>query len=183
MDFAGAVVGNELSEPFTGTVAFDAQSASAKGLPDNAKKVLAAGTPVTVPVTFTNNGVAPEDVFLDPRLNTSASLTLASLPPTTGTVALPLVTFFPSWLVPTETSAISVAQTSSLPAMFDVSPFAGDPDISSSPPWSGPLCSTSAPRPTPRRAVPFRPAAGARVRPSAGRTRSAARRRARPRWR
>jgi Subtilase family/Peptidase inhibitor I9 len=144
VDFAGAVVGNELSEPFTGTVAFDAQSASAKGLPDNANTVLAAGTPVTVPVTFTNNGVAPEDVFLDPRLNTSTSLTLASLAPSTGTVALPLVTFFPSWLVPTETSAISVAQTSSLPAMFDVSPFAGDPDISSSPPSSGPLCSTSA---------------------------------------
>ena len=69
VDFAGAVVGNELSEPFTGTVAFDAQSASAKGLPDNVKKTLAAGTPVTVPVTFTNHGVAPEDVFLDPRLN------------------------------------------------------------------------------------------------------------------
>jgi hypothetical protein len=144
VDFAGAVVGDELSEPFTGTIAFDAQSASASGLPHSASTVLAAGKPVTVPVTFTNNSVAPEDVFLDPRLNTSTSLTLASLTPTTGTVALPLVTFFPSWLVPTDTSAISVAQTSSLPAMFDVSPFAGDPDVSSAPPSPGPLCATTA---------------------------------------
>jgi Subtilase family/Peptidase inhibitor I9 len=144
VDFAGAVVGNELSEPFTGTVAFDAQSASAKGLPDNVKKTLAAGTPVTVPVTFTNHGVAPEDVFLDPRLNTTTSLTLANLPPTTGTVALPLVTSFPSYLVPTETSALAVSQTASVPAMFDVSPFAGDPDISSAPPGAGALCATSA---------------------------------------
>ena len=143
-DFAGAVVGNELSEPFTGTIAFDAQSASASGLPHSASTVLAAGKPVTVPVTFTNNSVAPEDVFLDPRLNTSTSLTLATLEPTTGTVALPLVTFFPSWLVPTDTSAISVTQTSSLPAMFDVSPFAGDPDVSSAPPGPAPLCATTA---------------------------------------
>jgi hypothetical protein len=36
-----------------------------------------------------------------------------------------------------------VEQTSSLPAMFDFSPFNGDPDIASANPGTGPLCSTT----------------------------------------
>ena len=39
-----------------------------------------------------------------------------------------MTSYFPTWFVPSETSSISVAQTSSLPAMFDVSPYNGDPD-------------------------------------------------------
>ena len=34
--------------------------------------MLAAGTPVTVPVTITNNGAAPEDFFADARLAATA---------------------------------------------------------------------------------------------------------------
>jgi hypothetical protein len=74
-----------------------------------------------------------------------SSITLASLYPDT-TVPLPmsLTRDFPTWFVPTETSGISVSQTSSLPAMFDFSPYAGDPDLASSASGSGPLCSDSA---------------------------------------
>ena len=32
---------------------------------------------MTVPVTITNNGDAPEDFFIDPRLNTSDTIALA----------------------------------------------------------------------------------------------------------
>jgi hypothetical protein len=143
-DFAGAVVGDELTDPFTGNIAFNDVSAHASGLPHSASIKLASGTPVTVPVTFTNNGVAPQDVFIDARLNSTQSISLANFPPSVGTVALPLVTSSPAWLVPTETTSVSVAQTSSLPAMFDVGPFPGDSDIASSAPSPGPLCSTSA---------------------------------------
>jgi len=140
--FAEPVVGNELSEPYTGSVVFNNTSASAAGLPDSASTTLASGTPVTVPVTVTNNGAAPESVFIDARLNTTQSLTLANF--ASGTVALPLAVAFPTWLVPTETSSVSVAQTSSLPAMFDVFPAPGDPDLASSAPGSGPLCADTA---------------------------------------
>jgi hypothetical protein len=143
VDYAEPVVGNELSEPFTGNIKFNNVSASAPALPDSASTTLPAGTPVTVPVTITNNGAAPEDFFIDPRLDTTQSITLAAIPPTTLTVALPNTSFFPTWFVPSETSSVSVAQTSSLPAMFDFSPFPGDPDIASASSGPGPLCADS----------------------------------------
>jgi hypothetical protein len=143
IDFAEPVEGNEVSEPFTGNIAFNHTKASAAGLPDSASTTLAAGTPVTVPVSITNNGDAPEDFFIDPRLNTNHTFTLPAVSPTTDTVSLPMTGDFPTWFVPTETSSVSVTQTASLPAMFDYSPFSGDPDIASKQSGSGPLCSTT----------------------------------------
>jgi hypothetical protein len=141
VDFSEPVVGNEISEPYTGDIRFNAAKVSAAGLPGSAATKLAAGTPVTVPVQITNTGVAPEDYFVDPRLNGSTSVTLAPQGP--SEVTLPLAGPGPDWFVPTETSAVSVTQTSSLPTMFDFGPFAGDPDLSSHAPGAAPLCSTS----------------------------------------
>jgi hypothetical protein len=138
--FAEPVVGNELSEPFTGNIAFNSVNVRAAGLPDSTSTQLAAGKPVTVPVTITNNGAAPEDFFVDPRLDTTEELTLPAVAPSSDDVSLPMTSYFPTWFVPTETSSISLSQTASLPAMFDFSPFNGDPDIASSSPGSGPLC-------------------------------------------
>jgi hypothetical protein len=143
VDFAEPVQGNELSDPFTGNIAFDQTVASAAGLPDSPATTLAAGTPVTVPVSVTDKGAAPEVLFIDPRLNTSSTVSLAAIAPTSFTVALPNTSYFPTWIVPTETSSLSVAQTSSLPAMFDYGPYSGDPDIASAAAGSGPLCANS----------------------------------------
>ncbi len=145
IDLSEPIVGDEVSQPFSGNIEFNAVNVSASGVPDNPRIRPAAGVPVTVPVTVTNNGAAPEAFFVDPRLDAMSSITLASLYPDT-TVPLPmsLTRDFPTWFVPTETSGISVSQTSSLPAMFDFSPYAGDPDLASSASGSGPLCSDSA---------------------------------------
>jgi hypothetical protein len=151
VDFAEPVVGNEVSEPFTGHILVNDVKASAAGLPDSASTTLAAGKPVTVPVSITNNGAAPQDFFVDARLNTTVAAALASI--TSGGVSLPLKGNPPEYLVPTQTSSLAIAQTSSLPAMFDFSPASGDPDLASSASGSAPLCNTSS-------SASYSPAAG-----------------------
>jgi len=142
IDFAEPVEGNELSDPYTGNIAFNNVAAGAVGLPDSASTALKATVPVTVPVTIKNTGAAPEDFFIDARLNTTQSIALAPAIGS-GTVSLPLTGDFPTWFVPTETSSLSVTQTSTLPAMFDFSPYPGDPDTASASSGPGPLCSTT----------------------------------------
>jgi hypothetical protein len=142
VDFAEPVVGDEISQPFTGTIQFNAVHVVAPGLPEGARYKLVAGKPVTIPVMLTNKGAAPEEFFVDPRLDTTVATTLA--PQTPNTVSLPMTGSFPTWLVPTETSSISVSQTSSPAAMFDFSPYPGDPDLVSANSGSGPLCAESA---------------------------------------
>jgi len=65
-------------------------------------------------------------------------------PPTSGSVSLPMASYFPTWLVPTQTSSVSVAQTSTVPAMFDFGPNVGDPDLASARLGSAPLCADTA---------------------------------------
>jgi hypothetical protein len=142
VDFASPAVGNEVAQPFTGNIVFNAVRATAPGLPDRAASTLAAGTPVTVPVEVTNNGVASQDFFVDGRLDQMTSVTLAPLDTAAGLV-LPLTVNPPLYIVPTHTSSLTVDATSTLPTMFDYAPDSGDPDLASAASGTGPLCSTN----------------------------------------
>jgi hypothetical protein len=142
VDFAEPVAGNEISEPFSGSIRVNSVQASAKGLPDSAKTALVAGHSYTVPVKITNNGAAPQDFFVDGRLNATTSVALAPLNSATG-IALPLIVEPPLYIVPTQTSSVAAAATGSLPIMFDYDPLAGDPDLASSASGAGPLCTTT----------------------------------------
>jgi hypothetical protein len=144
VEFMGPVVGNEISDPFTGNIQLNKVSVGAPGLPKHVSVKLAAGTPVTIPVTITNTGAAPEDFFIDARLNESTGLTLAPQLGTSDTVTLPMMVFEPIWFVPTETSSLSLLQTSTVPAMFDFSGPSGDPWLASSSFGAGPLCADTA---------------------------------------
>jgi hypothetical protein len=131
VDFAEPVVGDEVMQNFTGNVAFNAVGVTAPGLPNSAGTKLAAGTPVTVPVQVTNTGNQAEDFFVDPRLNSSTTLSLAPFSQASG-LALPLVVGSPAWFMPTESTSVSLAATASLPVEFDYGPGSGDPDLVSS---------------------------------------------------
>jgi hypothetical protein len=128
--FSNPVVGDEVSQQFTGQLKFNATEASATGIPDSASTLLAAGTPVTVPVSITNTGLQAEDFFIDPRTNGTTTYSLAPFSQASG-LALPLVVGSPQWFVPTETSSLSVAATASLPIEFDFGSNTGDPDVNS----------------------------------------------------
>jgi len=141
VDFEDGIGGTEVSDPFTGTVSFAAPAtATATGMPDSAGTTLTPGTPVTVPVTIENTGTATQDYYVDPRLNTTvANYTLGALgvsstgAPKSYTLSIPVTAneAFPAYFVPTHTSKITVEQTSTVPAMTDLSTDAGDPDAGS----------------------------------------------------
>jgi len=136
VDFAEPVIGDEISQPFSGNISLDGIHVSASGLPTHTSHKLKAGVPVVVPVTITNTGVAPEQYFVDARLNSSSSIVLAPLfpPATSSGYSLPLGSstsnpYTPEWLLPSETSSVKVAASATLPIEFDYGPAPGDPDL------------------------------------------------------
>ena len=144
IEFADPVTGHELSQPYSGDIVLNASSASAPALPDSAATTLTAGTAVTVPVTVTNNGASPQELFLDPRLDKTVTMTLPTISPSTAAATLPNISDFPQWFIPNQTSSLTVRQTSTVPAMFDIGAGAGDPDLASSAPGAGQLCASTA---------------------------------------
>jgi hypothetical protein len=131
VDFAGPVVGNEISQPYSGNVRLDDTDISISGLPNTQNVTLSAGVPVTVPVKITNHGIAQQAFFVDARLNSVTNISLANIdpPPSSAGYPLPLTGNGPQWLVPTQTSGVHAVVTATLPVMFDYGPAQGDPDL------------------------------------------------------
>jgi hypothetical protein len=134
VDFAAPVPGNELADSFTGLVRLRTIGVQRGGLPDSASTVLAGGKKVSFPVRIKNSGAAPEDIFVDARLG---SLTTYPLQPQNRVsnlpVPLPPTANPPEWIVPAMTSGVRATATSTVPVMFSVGPFPGDPRVPSNP--------------------------------------------------
>jgi hypothetical protein len=150
VSFEGPVPGTEVADPFAGTVSFATAGAEAAStLPDSTATMLPAGASDTIPVTITNTGTAPEDYYLDPRLTTTTTMTLApvtdALGAGTNTLTLPGLASatFPTYWVPSQSKSVSVKQTSTIAAMTDLSPTNADPDVASSYLKTGSLCGRS----------------------------------------
>ena len=127
VDFYNQVSGVALSQPIT--VTLDRAPVLARGaLPNSPGTVLAAGKPVTIPVTVTNSGPTAEAYFVDGRLDGSSPLRLAPL--TTAKTPVPIPSnAIPQYLVPTHTTSITAAASASVPIFFDYFWQFGDPDI------------------------------------------------------
>ncbi len=126
LNFA-SITGTQLDQAFSGDVELNAVKASAS-LPTKGTK-LAAGQAVTIPVKIKNTGVAPEDYFLDARLDSSQQIPVTLLQGATDPLPLRPSSPTPAWLTPTETSTVNVAMQASLPVTFDYGSFFGDPDL------------------------------------------------------
>jgi hypothetical protein len=129
--------GAHLSEPFTGTISFTPPAVTSSGLPDSRGTVLPAGKAVTARITVTNTGRIAKDFFADPRLNSLAHLTLLGTNVVGGTtfnktqlsVAEPLTANVnPHWLVPADTSKLTITARSTLPITFDINSDNNDPE-------------------------------------------------------
>jgi hypothetical protein len=133
IDFTSPVPGNELADPFTGQIRFNAMSFSRGALPDSPSVTLARGKAVTYKITVHNTGAAPEDIFLDPRLTSLRAYPLQPQDQVAG-LKLPISATVnpPEWIVPTMTHSVSASASSLVPVMFDFAPFPGDPDRASS---------------------------------------------------
>ncbi len=131
VEWLNPVSGLELSEPFTGTIAFNQVNVTAS-LP-NGTASIGTGTTQTYRVTVTNSGNAPEEFFVDPRLNQSETINLMdqNFPPTAAYIVLPLPPglIFPYYAVPSQTTQLQASITASGPVTFDLQYFSGDPDI------------------------------------------------------
>jgi hypothetical protein len=132
IDFTSPVPGDELADPFKGLIRFNNVGFSRGGLPDSPSVSLKREVEVTYPVSVSNIGGAPEDIFLDPRLTQLQTYTLQPQDQVAGVkLPAPATENPPEWLVPTMTSSVSVTVTSKAPVMFDYGPFPGDPDEAS----------------------------------------------------
>ena len=118
VDIDNPVAGDTLTETFSGHLRFDVADVRVKGLPSGH---VAAGTPVTATVRIRNTGAAPESFFADPRLAQQTMYTLAALPPSVPTIPIPFpaTAIGTTWLVPTESTDLTISQTSTIPADFD----------------------------------------------------------------
>src|SRR5260370_30314200 len=116
VDFNQPVVGNELFDPFAGHIRFSSGvSVNSGGLPNSASTMLAPGSTHTFNVKIHNATGAPEDFFLDPRLAASAAVSLAPLVPTPLTLPLPPTGVPQAWLVPPQSSALTIAAPAAAP--------------------------------------------------------------------
>jgi Subtilase family len=143
VEFIDPTGGNETSDPYSGAVSLK-PGVTVSGGPSG---TIPSGGTVQVPVTITNDSPATEDFFLDPRLDgVQESYRLYSLtsatpsPAMTVQVPMSIGAVPPEWLVPTESSSLTVSASATsssakskkpFPFTFDTSPVTGDPDVPS----------------------------------------------------
>jgi len=121
--------GQNLEEPFTGTIGFAPAGVVATGLPSSPATVLPAGTPVTATIQVANAGVSQKAYFVDPRLSRRGTGALLGLTPTTVTLPLAGGSPPPIFLTPPDSDQLVVAAVASDQVQMDVVPNFGSPDV------------------------------------------------------
>jgi hypothetical protein len=146
--FTNPVLGDALHTKLTGRVTFDPVTPKVTGLPVGG--TIKSGTTQVVAVTVRNNSPAVGSYFLDARLAQSVTTTVTPLSPTDNIVVpMPQTEATPLWIVPTNTSSVSVVAQGTAPVVFDTGPYNGEPDLGSTSVGNAAFASYSAPNVTP----------------------------------
>jgi hypothetical protein len=132
IDFYNNVTGTAAVQPVTVILETATTPASETGLLDNPGTDVAPGAKISASVTVTNTSlIAPEEVFIDPRLTGTTTVNLAAQ--SVSSLKLPnLAGVVPTYLVPPLTTKLSAKVTAPEKAFFDLSYPFGDPDLISS---------------------------------------------------
>ena len=135
-----AVSGKEISQQITGRVRLDAVTATAPDLPNSPARVIKQGSELKVAVRVPNPGPANRSYFLDPRLAGPADVVL---PEVDGKATVPVNGDYPSWWVPTHTTALKATVTADIPVDALIEPWTGAPEVLSLPGPDGSVTATA----------------------------------------
>jgi hypothetical protein len=122
----GPVAGTSTSTAYSGQVQYGLAQVTSTGVPNRSSTVLAAGRPVTAQIHVTNRGAAADAYFADARATDRSDVTLKGRNAAGYTMAPAPLSPFPAFIVPTETSALTITSTSDRPVAFEASPFPAD---------------------------------------------------------
>ncbi|TAM93564.1 MAG: hypothetical protein EPN43_00495 [Jatrophihabitans sp.] len=144
LDWVSPGSGAELSEPFSGAVAFN-RVVAASTMPAGGF-ALTQGRTYTFAMRIKNTGASPQAFFLDPRTSDTRTVLLPDLNGSDQNMSLPLPPglSFPVYLMPPDTSGLTATLSGSAAVTFDVQPFTGDPDLSPALPAPGVIGSQGA---------------------------------------
>jgi hypothetical protein len=123
------VSGAEISQSFSGAITFNGLQTASSGLPNSSRRVLKAGQPVTATVLVRNTGVQSIVVGTDPRLNKVQTLQPV---PVGGTTSFDLPADpndEPVYIVPPDTSKLTIAASSDVPAQVELQSSAAGFDV------------------------------------------------------
>jgi hypothetical protein len=128
VEFTRPVASDQRGDHFTGRIQFDIPRQQRDGLPESSATVLARDKAVSYRVKVVNTGVAPEDVYLDPRLDSQSTYTLQPQDRVTGVPVPQTSGSPPEWIVPAMTQRVHASATSKIPVTFEFGPFSTAPD-------------------------------------------------------
>jgi subtilisin family serine protease len=124
------IFGNETSDTYSGALAYNVVSVKATGLPTSAATTVSAKAPLTAKIKVTNTGTQTQTFFVDPRTTTTQALTVLPITPATG-IALPIppTAAVPRWIVPTDSTSLSLLASATLPVQADLQYSGGNPEV------------------------------------------------------
>jgi hypothetical protein len=130
VNVANPVGGQTLAAPYRGAISFEPPSISVSGLPQHEK--VQPGQTITATVRVRNDGPGTEDVFADPRLNSSETDSVFPISNPTVPLPIPGNQPAPTFVVPTEVSGVLGVAQADRPILLEMG-FGvigeGDPDF------------------------------------------------------